>query len=174
MGSLAQIDEFYHAPRDTTFTLGRFLVTDKQFRRPGALQQQLDTGLRAGIKLEYSGEFSPRIQDVINRIAELEKREASWDSYGGRPLNDRTVHPAFRLIIDGFKMCSHPRIQLNGAGELDLIWETKNRYLEVTAHADGTYDLSYEDSETGEEYETDAPVAFTVAQDYLARFSAIP
>jgi hypothetical protein len=174
MTSLAQIDDFYHSPPDVAFTVGRFLVTDNHFRRRGAEISHLDTGLRAGIRLEYSGELSPHIEQAIARVAELEQREAGWDSHGGRGLNDRAVHPAFRLIVDGFKMCRHPRIQLNSMGDLALIWETDSRYLEATARADGAYDISFEDSDSGEEFESEAPVGYNVAQEYLTRFCAIP
>lgn len=173
MASLAQIDEFYPSPPEFASAADRFLVTDFQFRRLGAQLKDLDTGLRSRIKLQYTGELSADITNAIARIAELERREAGWDSYGGRPLNDKAVHPAFRLIVDGFKMCHSPRIQLNGAGELDLIWETGNRFLEVTAHADGTYDISFEDTGAGHDFETEAPVGYNVAQEYLTRFCSI-
>jgi hypothetical protein len=173
MASLAQIDEFYHSPRGIASNIGRYLVTDSNFRRPGSEMKQFDTRLRSGIKLMYTGELSPVITEAVKRIAELEQREPGWDSYGGRSLNDKAVHSGFRLIVAGFKMCQNPRIQLNGAGELDLIWESESRYLEITAHADGSYDVSFEDQAADEDFESDEPVAYGVAQHYLARFCSI-
>ena len=173
MASLAQLDQFYHSPPEVSSTIGRFMVTDVEFYNIGVETKEIDTGLRAGIKLQFTGELAPQIEEAVARIAELEKREAGWDSHGGRSLNDRAVHPAFRLIVDGFKMCRHPRIKLNGDGDLDLIWESESRYLEVTARADGEYDVSYEDSDTGEEFESETPIPYASAQDYLKRFCSV-
>lgn len=172
MASLAQTDKSYHPAPQTGFDVARFLVTDRQFQRPNVEMKEW-TGLRSRIRLQFSGELEPEIHNVIARIAEFESREVGWDSYGGHGLNDKTVHPAFRLIVDGAKMCHVPRIQLNGMGELDIIWESDSRYLEVTAHPNGMYDISFEDIEADDVFESPEPVDYTVARGYLTRFCSI-
>jgi len=173
MASLAQIDEYYRPPSGPSPIIGQFLVTDVHFASPKPEIKSMETGLRSGLKIEYSGDLGEALNGIVARLLDFERRETGWDSYGGRSLNDKAVMPAFKLILEGIKKCQQPRLQLTGAGELDLIWESDNRYLEVTAHADGTYDISFEDAAEGEEFESDGPASYDEALAYLARFCSV-
>src|SRR5687767_11551217 len=64
---------------------------------------QVDTGLRAGIKLSFTpdarDEFPSGVAAAISEILKFERLPAGWDSYGAQPLSDGAVVAAFELIV---------------------------------------------------------------------------
>jgi hypothetical protein len=174
MASLAMTDRFYRdVPCGKSAFLDPHLLTDIEFARPLPKEMEIDTGLRAGVKLTSSSYVVPEpVAEAINRLRELEALQPGWDSYGGRPMSDKVVQPALTLIIDAWRTCNQPRIHLNGRGGLDLFWDSPTKSLEVSINGPRECEVYFEDTETGDEYESPTPVSLEEARSVLRRYCA--
>lgn len=60
----------------------------------------VDTGLRAGVKINYRSDsranFPTALSELIETIKDFEKLDQGWDSYNGFPMNDSAVNPRAR------------------------------------------------------------------------------
>jgi hypothetical protein len=178
MASLA-IDQFYGPPHAIGGSgrgscVEQYLSTDRKFRRKRQELVAIDTPLRAGVRLATStGELPLAICNAIDEVLKLEQLPANWNSYGGRPLQDSAVKAAFELLVESEKMCQAPRLLLASHGGLDLIWESAARYLEVTVWPDQTCEVSYEDSDVGETFDTHDRISTAAAVEHLKRFCSV-
>lgn len=173
MGNAARIDDDYRVT-GAGLTPHTGIRAHPEYAFPVVQMRRFETKLRAGLALLFTGERLPQaVEEAISRVTEFETLKAGWDSYGGRPLNDAVVEPAFHLIIQGCKMCQAPRLHLNGHGGIDLIWETADRYLLISTWPDETYEVYFEDRASGDEYEPDERVGLREALEQLRRFCSI-
>ena len=122
---------------------------------------KLDVGLRAGIKINFTPDHRGKIPDevlaLISNIKRIEALAADWDSYGGYPLNDSAVAPAFELALSGHAQCAHPTVVPLPNGGLGLRWRSAKAELEIDVGPDGLCEAVFEELGAGEIDEINQP-----------------
>lgn len=122
---------------------------------------EIDLGLRAGVKVEYtphrSSELPLGLTSLVDEIRRIEALPSGWDSYGGYVLNDRAVVPAIEVALESLKRCAAPRVVPLSSGGLGLRWESATAELEIDVAPTGLASGLFEDLTTGETLEVGEP-----------------
>lgn len=138
----------------------------------------IDTGLRAGIKLEFTpdkrAELPALVAKAIEDVRALERLSRGWDSYDAAPLNDRAVVAAFELIIHAESRCDCPMhvVPLPNGG-LGLRWTTEHSELEIDVNAQSTCEGTLEGAAVGEPIELALGATLADAKELISRHAAL-
>ena len=114
------------------------------------------------------------LTDVIqgmNRVAAL---NPNWDSYGARPVNQRTLEYAFEVIMkfQGENPTLRvPQIGATVTGGVEFEWHGGGRDLEIQIEAPYRISAFFEDEHTSEDWEGPVGPELAEIQEYLGRIS---
>lgn len=141
--------------------------------KPEPRMVEFDTGLRADIRLtmplnQYS-KIPTKLARLVESIKTFEVLQADWDSYAGRPLDDRAVRAAVELIVEAERTCCAPDTLVPlSSGGLGLRWASENVELEIDIDPDKTCSAVFE----GGEEDLDLPrgSSLSKAVDLIARY----
>jgi hypothetical protein len=138
----------------------------------------IDTGLRAGIKLEFTPDKRDELPALVARAIEdvraLERLPRGWDSYGAAPLADDAVVAAFELIIHADSRCDCPmRIVPLPTGGLGLRWTSDDSELEIDVEPDSTCEATLEGNAIGEPIELPAGATLADAKGLISRHASL-
>jgi hypothetical protein len=141
--------------------------------KPEPRTVELDTGLRADIRLtmpltQYS-KIPAKLAGLVENIKTFEALPANWDSYEGRPLDDRAVRAAMELIVEAERTCCAPDALVPlSSGGLGLRWESGGVELEVDVDPDKTCSAMLEMGE--EEHDLPRGSSLSKAMDLISRY----
>lgn len=131
----------------------------------------VDTGLRAGVKINYRSDsranFPTALSELIETIKDFEKLDQGWDSYNGFPMNDSAVIPALEVAIATAKCRAYPSAVPLPTGGIGLRWETNKVELEIDVFPDGLFEGVLEYPETGEVREVTYPASLIAIMPLL-------
>jgi len=141
--------------------------------KPEPRAVEIDTGLRADIRLtmpltQYS-KIPEKLARLVESIKAFEGLPPNWDSYAGRPLDDRAVRSAMELIIEVERTCCAPDTLVPlSSGGVGLRWAGENLDLEIDIDPDKTCSATLDIGE--EEHELPRGSSLTKAMDLVARY----
>jgi hypothetical protein len=172
-------------PQPQPFKVARAMLLVEESTRPRIVTNfpeppvyEVDTGLRAGIKLKFRpdkrNEFPESIAGAITQILIIEKLPAGWDSYEAEPLNDDSVVAAFELIIHAEGICDCPmRVVPLSNGGLGLRWTNEQAELEIDVDPDGTCEAFLDGAALAEPIELPAGSTLADAKELISRHASI-
>lgn len=139
---------------------------------------QVPTGLRAGIKLNFTPdarwEFPPLVAAAITEILKFEKLPAGWDSYGAAPLDDNAVVAAFELIVHAESICDCPMgIMPLSNGGLGLRWTGEQVELEIDVDPGGACEAYLDGAAVAEPVELPAGSTLADAKELISRHAKL-
>jgi hypothetical protein len=170
----------YESPDAVPFTERRLTVQVSENKRPwimtvkpDPLMFELDTGLRADVRLTLpvskDSKLPLPVLMLVERIKELELLTANWDSYAANPLDDRAVRAAMSLIVEAEKTgCSPDHLVPLSSGGLGLRWKSGSIELEVDIDPDKTCSAFFETQDN--EADLARGSSLSKAMELIARF----
>ncbi len=178
MGLACQIDEtFVTNPPATHSALSRHMLVDTKFFGARVVSIPVPTGIEEAPTVNLNTSSPPPqkllndLSQALGRFRTLKALPPGWDSYGGLPVNSGAVVPALQLVLEALQQCKYPRINANGQGGIDLVWETAQAELSITVDSSGLFDVMFEQNDEEVE-ELPAPVGLQAAKAFLARIGA--
>jgi hypothetical protein len=139
---------------------------------------EVDTGLRAGIKLKFTPdkryEFPAAVAAAVTEILKFEKLPSGWDSYDAAPLDDSAVVAAFEVIIHAEAICDCPmRIVPLSNGGLGLRWTNEQAELEIDVDPNGTCEAYLDGPALPEPVELAAGSTLADAKELISRHASL-
>jgi hypothetical protein len=166
-------ENFYSAEQRFTFQIDENQRPWVMTVKPEPRTVELDTGLRADIRLTmpltpYS-KIPAKLARLVETIKSFEALQTNWDSYTARPLDDRAVRAAMELIVDAERTCCAPDdvVPLSSGG-LGLRWAGENVELEIDIDPNRTCSALFEAG--GEELDLPRGSSLSKAVDFIARY----
>jgi hypothetical protein len=109
---------------------------------------------RINLIIEGEDEELTWFRPTVQALAELLSLSENWDSYGARPIDLEMVRSALQLLAETMRANTPPPIVVpTHRGGIQLEWHTRGVDLEVDILSPGRICLSYEDHQTGDEWE---------------------
>lgn len=143
-------------------------------RRTGKPQPiEIPLGLKSNLTLNWTSDGEPFPKDVLSAITQLHKFEElllNWDSYGAQPHKSETHRTVIDLLLFGYSRCSMPDLIPLSDGGVGLRWRVDDCELEIDVHSDQKCSILLSDDREGLEEETENPVGFLDAKEWLVRF----
>lgn len=183
MASRAQA--FQPQPQPQPVQVARAMLLVEESTRPRIVTNfpapptyEVDTGLRAGIKLKFRpdkrNEFPASVASAICQIQDIERLAEGWDSYGAAALRDDAVLAAFELIIHAETICDCPIVVVPlSNGGLGLRWTDAVSELEIDVDPTGTCEAFYTGAAVEEPIELSAGSTLSDAKDLISRHASL-
>lgn len=147
-------------------------ITDKVLKRPNDLNSELPVYplLNEDITISYEildgnlvvdyNEATPRwFKPVVESLVELLRLEPNWDSYGALPINWQLANAAQELL---FKIMEDdtpvPIVGPTNRGGIQIEWHERGIDLEIETISTRSFRVSFEDSQTNEEWDCELNV----------------
>lgn len=96
------------------------------------------------------------IDDIVSQLKRIAALRANWDSYGARPVPQRTLVYALKVILELIHPSVPDRLPHIGAtvhGGVSIEWSTPTSGLEITVHEPSRVSAYFWDEVSGEEWE---------------------
>lgn len=123
-------------------------------------------------RIVVRGRLSRWASPVLSQLFELVALEANWDSYGAPPVKNQRVVQAFNLLKSIMREDTPgPSIVPTNDGSLQLEWHTAGIDLEVLLLGDNSYNVVFEDHQSGEEWEATLSSDLSRLVDAVSRLS---
>lgn len=108
--------------------------------------------------------------DGLNRASAL---PTNWDSYGSRPVNQRTLEHAL-LVLTKFMRddVPAPEVFASSHGGIQFLWNKPERELKISVNAPFSGDYYYSDERTGKEVEDQYSLDFDRLAVLLGEYAA--
>jgi hypothetical protein len=149
------------------------LLADKILRPAAATYHSLTSRMETALTLKpTTAELTPQFSMMIGRLNDILRLPAGWDSYAAKAVNPTALVPALELIFAAMQKNANPRIEAGSDGSVELFWEGPQRVFQVSVHGPSKYEVYFEDSQSGEEFDQIEPVGLSTAKQLLNRFVA--
>ena len=114
------------------------------------------------ITFQFEDEEPNWLRALIRKFAHLMNLQSNWDSYGASPIEEKYVRFALTELLPSIMEDETflPEIVPTAKSSIQLEWHMCGIDLEVKVIADGKVFISYEDLETGEEFEEEMEGSF--------------
>lgn len=100
-------------------------------------------------------------QKLIFTLRSYRTFEKNWDGYGGKPANQGAVEDALDFLKLLPKHITLPYSGLAGDGEVDLIWDQENAFIDLSFSGDKTYSFYARNSAGIEKFGDNTPLSNT-------------
>ena len=122
----------------------------------------------AHVKLETTGDFPTWATEAVERLNRAAALPQNWDSYGARPVTQRTLEHALlvltKIMEPGFRV---PRILATSHGGIQFTWVAGDKELEITVDAPLRGQFYFVDDSTGEEEEDNIGINYSALSPYV-------
>lgn len=153
-------------PSDRAMWAAERVVKLPVFTTRERVVQEIDLGLRAGVRISFTPDKSSptpaALLDIADQIRSFELLAENWDSYGALPLQDGAVLTAIQVAIAGINRCQTPKIVPLADGGIGLRWTRESAELEIDVSPDGQCEgvlVLADGSETDLDHPSDASEA---------------
>jgi hypothetical protein len=123
----------------------------------------------ADVAQEYSRTtIPPWITSVVESVQALRRLPENWDSYGARPLATKSIENLMYLLWQGIQLdVTAPSVVPTVRGGIQLEWHQQGIDLEIEIPPSGRLLVSYEDIETGRDWEGEINLWDNVLPSFL-------
>ncbi len=112
------------------------------------------------------------VQPTKEAFEDLCELAPNWDSYGALAPNPLHIDAAWRILLDIMQRSTPPpAVVPTNDGHIQLEWHTCGIDLEVETLSTHKYLVSFEDANTGEEWEGEISSDLTRLVEWIARLS---
>jgi hypothetical protein len=132
----------------------------------------LDTRLGYSLILDTEGELPDWFEPVVDRLAQLLRLPANWDSHGARSVAPQAVIAVVRALLETMpEDVTGPSIVPTVDGGVQLEWHSRGIDLEVGVLPSAHYSVSFEDHQRGEAWEREAGWSLAPMREALLKLS---
>lgn len=147
---------------------GALLATDTQSRRVKVASLG-----KSEVRLTVDGQFPTWLDTVIADLNSAASLPANWDSYGARPVNQRTLEHALDVLL---RVVGNedpiPEILATSHGGIQFLWHKPGRELKVAINAPFQGEFYYSDDERDVEFEGPFSIEFGDVLQRLRDFAS--
>lgn len=122
------------------------------------------TEIRSSARYDVSDDPVAR-RDLLEKIRAFSSYEENWDGYGGKAASSEAVRDVSAFVRQLSMDVPQPDPQLSGDGEISLIWDLENLFIDVGFYGDGRMAYYVNTGTGGEFFGQAVPVADGIPHD---------